>query len=201
MSKEMEPQQQLPGMPNNDSNTSGDNSPRTPEELQEYTAEIARKIAEAADERGPIEYEDRTSEAARDQGWGFIDIRTIPEDKPGDRNAAKARGTHPSMGTIKPLPQRGINIESRHGDSERDVGSPDYHKPAPKPLTPKEIETNVRRLPGARDAITAGPDPDDVESLPSQTGPVRSPEEIETGRAAIQNIRDNVLPFNRQNKP
>ena len=195
MTKEKEPQDSL--FP--------EEFPNTPklslEEIKAEATEAARKIAEAAAARGPIEHPNRTSEAARDQGWGVSDISTIPEDKPGDRNAATARGTHPSMGTIKPLPPRGINRESRHGDSERDIDGPDYLKPAPEPLTPEEIATNVRRLPEARDAITAGPDPDDIESLPTQTGPVRSPEEIETGRAAIQNIRDNVLPFNRQNNP
>lgn len=195
MTKEKEPQDSL--FPKEFPNT-----PKLSlEEIKAEAAEAARKIAEAAAARGPIEYPDRTSEAARDQGRGVIDISTIAEEIPGERSAAKARGTHPSMGTIKPLPQRGINRESRHGDSERDVEAPDYHKPAPEPLTPEEIATNVRRLPGARDAITEGPDPDDVESLPTQTGPARTQAEIETGRAAIQNIRDNVLPFNRQNKP
>ena len=168
--------------------------PNTPklslETIKAEASEAARKIAEAAAARGPIEYPDRTSEAARDQGRGVIDISTVPEEIPGERSAAKARGTHPSMGTIKPLPQRGINRESRHGDSERDTEGPDYHKPAPKPLTPEEIETNVRRLPGAREAITAGPEDNDPDAQSTTNQSKLTPEEIAIGQERIDNIRD-----------
>jgi hypothetical protein len=176
MSKEMEPQQQLPGMPNNDSNTSGDNSPRTPEELQEYTAEIARKIAVAADERGPIEHEDRTSEAAKDQGHGTAN----------DRNKAQQRRTHPSARYRRRThvgPILGDESDSTT-DGRHDVEYPDdEHKAAA-----------AKNVPLARKAITAGTKDNDPDTHSPTIELPKSPEEIARiarGKAYADNIRLN----------
>jgi len=189
MSKEMEPQQQLPGMPNNDSNTSGDNSPRTPEELQEYTAEIARKIAVAADERGPIEHEDRTSEAAKDQGHGtanVFNIENIPEDNPGDRKKAQQRSTHPSARYRRPKhvgPILGDESDSTT-DGRHAVEYPDdEHKAA--------AEKNGQL---AHAAITAGPEDDDPDTHSPTIELPKTPEEkarIARGRTYADIIRRN----------
>ena len=185
----MEPQQQLPGMPNNDSNTSGDNSPRTPEELQEYTAEIARKIAENADKRGPIEYEDRTSEAAKDQGHGTInvfDLENISEDNPGDRKKAQQRRTHPSARYRRRThvgPILGDESDSTT-DGHHDVEYPnDDHKAAAAINVPK-----------ARAALTAGPEANDPDTHSPTIELPKSPEEIARiarGRAYADKIRRN----------
>ncbi len=185
----MEPQQQLPGMPNNDSNASGDNSPRTPEELQEYTAEIARKIAEAADKRGPIEYEDRRSEAAKDQGHGtanVFDIDNIPEDNPGDREKAQQRRTHPSAryrrpNYVGPIPgdESDSTTDGRHAVEYPD----DEHKAAA-----------AKKGPLAREAITAGTKDNDPDTHSPTIELPKSPEEIARiarGKAYADNIRLN----------
>jgi hypothetical protein len=195
MSKEMEPQQQLPGMPNNDSNTSGDNSPRTPEELQEYTAEIARKIAEAADKRGPIEYEDRKSEAAKDQGHGtaiVFDIENVPEENPGDRKKAQRRRTHPSAryrrpNYVGPIPgdESDSTTDGRHAVEYPD----DEHKAAA-----------AKNVPLAREAITAGPEDNDPDTQSTTNLSKPTPEEIAVGQKHIENIR-NIRDAQRNNKP
>lgn len=64
------------------------------------TSEAARHIAKHA---GQPEYEDRTSEAARDQGHGSLDLGST-EHIPGsdtERAQARARRTHPAEGGAK----------------------------------------------------------------------------------------------------
>ena len=195
MTKEKDPDSLFPvEFPNN--------PPLSLEEIRTEAAEAAKKIAKAAEARGPIEYPDRTSEAARDQGWGTVSgIEEVPEVEPGDRDRAKRRGTHPSLSGIRPLPKRGSTREGRHGDSERDTGNPDYLQPVQPPLTEEEKKSIEDNVPIAREAITAGPDPEDVETVTPDNTPKRSQQEIETGRAAIQNIRDNVLQFKPKKNP
>jgi len=135
---------------------------------------------------------DESDEDENDKVIGINDVQGTS----AVRKAAKPR--HPSMGAGRPA--RSIQ-ESIHGDSERDTGNPHYHQPPAEPLSPEQVAINKRRLPEARKAITAGPDPDDKAMQPAKTGQVLTPEEIKAGRAAIKDIRTNVLPLNRQNKP
>ena len=145
MSKEMEPQNSLlPEYPN-----------LSPEELQQQIAETARKIAENADKRGPIEYEDRTSEAAKDQGHGtanVFDIENISKDNPGARKEAQQRRTHPSHQPVEYPDDEHKEAAAKNGPLARkalntgpEANDPDTHSPTIElPKSPGEIARIAR---------------------------------------------------------
>lgn len=163
MNKEKEPQNSLfPEYPN-----------LSPEEVQQQAAETAQKIAENADKRGPIEHEDRTSEAAKDQGHGTInvfDLENISEDNPGDRKKAQQRRTHPSARYRRRThvgPILGDESDSTT-DGHHDVEYPNKeHKAAA-----------AKNGPLAHDALNTGPDANDPDTHSPTIELPKSPEEI-----------------------
>ncbi len=110
----------------------------------------AAAAAHIAENAAPVEYPDRTSEAARDQGWGPVEVaetdnvRSIHTVDDADTNSAlqrkKSRSRHPSAGRF-PI----------RGDSELDTElSPHYHSLPDAPLTDEQKKLNVEQARKAR---------------------------------------------------
>lgn len=99
-------------------NTAAEASARSDDEAAAHIAEHAKTV----------EHPDRTSEAARDQGWGPVDVPVRPEapQRRGSRKAPKPAG---------PV----------QGDSELDTGQPGYHETY-VPDEPSEAELSGLRL-------------------------------------------------------
>ena len=79
----------------------------------------AAAAAHIAENAAPVEYPDRTSEAARDQGWGPVEVsetdnvRSIHTVDDSDASSAierdSTRSRHPSAGRLRELPRQGAN--------------------------------------------------------------------------------------------
>jgi hypothetical protein len=89
--------------------------------------EVAGRIAAHA--RNP-ERPDRTSDAARDQGWGPVDTRRTDNSQ-----IVQSRETHRGKSSTirRQTPPRG----PIRGESEADINNPSYHEPF-RPLTDEE---------------------------------------------------------------
>lgn len=68
--------------------------PRTPDDMGDVAARIAANAK-------PVEHEDRTSEAARDQGWGPQDELAQARSEMYERDIAESRNRHPSAAPIE----------------------------------------------------------------------------------------------------
>jgi len=107
----------------------------------------AAAAAHIAENAALVEYPDRTSEAARDQGWGPIEptdnvrgLHTIGADSISVAERTNTRSRHPSAGRF-PL----------RGDTELDTElSPHYHGTPDAPLTEEQKKINVEQARKAR---------------------------------------------------
>ena len=108
--------------------------PEQPTEAVDTDA-IAERIGANA---RPVEYVDRTSEAARDQGWGPVDL---PENKTPALSAPKARRARP------------YRSSREYGDTEIDGGLPPAGREPYVPLTPEQKRAGKVGIEAARLAL------------------------------------------------